>query len=86
MLAYIPFGKGDPVYFSKPIQFSKAKRKFKELKKNPFTVKKPSTAIKVQGSKGAVYEVDPEAKTCTCPGFTYRGQCKHITEVLNGEE
>ena len=43
--------------------------------------------IQVPSSKGdTTYEVDPEAKTCTCPDFTGRragtGQfCKHIRQV-----
>lgn len=30
----------------------------------------------VKGSKGAEYLVT--ATTCTCPGFTFRGACKHM--------
>lgn len=80
LVAYIKHGTDTPFYFKNPIKgFDKRGRKFEELKKNPFKkVKAPSTVIKVQGSKGAVYEVDVEAKTCTCPGFTYRGTCKHV--------
>jgi uncharacterized Zn finger protein len=37
--------------------------------------------IEVQGSKGAVYWVDPELHSCTCPGYTFRGKCKH-TDIL----
>jgi uncharacterized Zn finger protein len=40
-----------------------------------------SNLIEVQGSKGAVYYVDPELHSCTCPGFTFRGKCKH-TDIL----
>jgi len=28
--------------------------------------------------KGNSYFVDDEAHTCTCPGFTFRGSCKHV--------
>jgi len=30
----------------------------------------------VQGSNGKVYEVTNHS--CTCPGFTFRGSCKHL--------
>jgi hypothetical protein len=79
MVAYIREGTTEPFYFTKPIEFSKRKREFIVLKKNPFKTKMKSITIQVKGSKGAVYEVDPEAKTCTCPGFTYRGNCKHLS-------
>jgi hypothetical protein len=31
----------------------------------------------ITGSNGKVYEVT--ANSCTCPGFTFRGSCKHVT-------
>jgi hypothetical protein len=79
LVAYIKHGTSEPFYFKNPIKgFDKRGRKFQELKKNPFKVKSKSNLIAVAGSKGATYYVDPEAKTCTCPGFTFRGTCKHI--------
>lgn len=80
-IAYMPFGEGKPFYFKNGITLDKRGRKFEELKKNPFKeVKVESTVVKVQGSKGNTYEVDVEARTCTCPGFQYRGNCKHVEE------
>lgn len=80
--AYIPEGKGKPHYFSQPLRISRRGRKFVALKTNPFKVKVESKLIEVIGSKGDKYYVDPEAKTCTCAGFQFRGTCKHIKEVV----
>ena len=42
-----------------------------------FEVKdKEETVRLVQGSNGKVYEVT--GHSCTCPGFTFRGSCKHL--------
>ena len=37
----------------------------------------------IAGSAGAQYEVTwgPGTKSCTCPGFTFRGKCKHVELV-----
>ncbi|MEY4331582.1 MAG: hypothetical protein RLZZ196_320 [Bacteroidota bacterium] len=84
MVAYIPFGKGKPFYFKNPITIDKRGRKFEVLKKNPFKeVKQDPDLIEVKGSKGNSYFIDPENKTCTCPGYTFRGSCKHITELVD---
>lgn len=80
-VAYIKFGKGAPTYFTNPIQIDKRGRKFEKLKTNPFKVEVKSELIEVQGSKGNTYYVDPEAKTCTCPGFSFRGTCKHTADL-----
>lgn len=32
---------------------------------------------KIKGSNGKIYEVTGNYK-CTCPGFTFRGSCKHL--------
>ena len=82
LVAYIKVGDTKPFYFKNGIKgFSKSGRKFEELKTSPFKVNVTiSSVTKVQGSKGNVYEVDKEAGTCTCPGYTYRGKCKHVEQ------
>jgi len=40
--------------------------------------------VKVAGSKGNVYTVSVVkgvAKSCDCPGFQFRRNCKHLTEI-----
>lgn len=80
--AYIKDGDDKPIYFTKPLQIDKRGRKFVELKSNPFKIKFKTNLIEVIGSKGDKYFVDPDNKTCTCQGFTFRGTCKHIKELV----
>lgn len=82
-VAYIPWGKGEPKYFKKPLGIDRRGRQFTELETNPFK-KVESSFVKVTGSKGDTYFVDPDAKTCTCSGFQFRGRCKHLDKVLGG--
>ncbi len=81
VVAYIKWGEGKPEYLSGKIKIDRRGRKFVAADKKLFKEQKnESTRIAVTGSKGQIYYVDPEAKTCTCPGFTYRGACKHMAE------
>ena len=83
MLAYIKVGSTTPFYFNKPITIDKRGRKFQLLKVSPFKkVKEKSTVIKVPGSKGNMYRIETADKTCTCTGYTFRGSCKHIKELV----
>ena len=91
LVAYIKVGDTEPFYFKNGIKgFSKSGRKFEELKTNPFkdwakllkahitVTETPSYIKKVAGSKpGVTYEVNTDENTCTCPGFQFRGKCKH---------
>jgi hypothetical protein len=84
LVAYIKSGTTEPFYFKNPIKgFSKSGRKFAAADQSQFKQpEKESNAITIQGSKGQAYIIDPEAKSCTCPGFTYRGACKHLAEYV----
>jgi hypothetical protein len=82
LVAYIKQGETTPFYFSKGIKhFDKRRRTFEKVSTILFESHVESAVIEVMGSKGAIYYVDPEASTCTCPGFTFRGKCKH-TDIL----
>jgi lysozyme family protein len=82
LVAYIKKGETTPFYFSKGIKhFDKRGRKFEKASTSLFESHVESAVIEVMGSKGAVYYVDPELHSCTCPGFTFRGKCKH-TDIL----
>ncbi|MFY8212420.1 MAG: SWIM zinc finger family protein [Candidatus Nanopelagicus sp.] len=82
MVAYIKQGETVPFYFKNPLTIDKRGRKFVALKVNPFkAIKEKATVIKVSGSNGAVYSIDTEAKTCSCPGYSFRGTCKHLVAI-----
>jgi hypothetical protein len=68
--------------FKIPYMFEKTRRSFKRI-----DVELPSEllnreddlpvgAIKVEGSRGAMYIV--HNGTCTCSGFRWKGKCKHL--------
>jgi len=79
LVSYIKAGETEAYTFKNPIKgFDKRGRKFATVTPNPFRVKTQSTTITVKGSNGKEYQVDQEAKTCTCPGYTFRGACKHL--------
>lgn len=74
LVAYIPEGSKTPIKLKKPLRFYRAGREFKYLK---MSLPSEHTRL-VQGSRGAVYEVNDEEGTCSCPGFTFHGRCKHL--------
>lgn len=84
VLAYIKWGEGEPIYFKTPGKFDKRGRKFVKADINLFgPVQTESKLIEFTGSTGGTYYVDPDAKTCTCPGYSFRGRCKHVEKVLD---
>lgn len=95
MVGYIKAGTKALFKFSKPMTLDVRGRKFIEVKNKktesdeiyfgkPTPEVKPSNAIEVQGSNGKVYLLTKNASgkySCTCPGFTFRHTCKHITNI-----
>lgn len=65
--------------FKTPIkQFSKTRRKFKKIGERAEEIA-PNVKV-VKGSNGKTYTIE-EGK-CSCPGYTFRGNCKHIKEFV----
>jgi hypothetical protein len=89
LVAYQRSGTDQIQYFKSGIRgFSRTGRKFQEVLPSPFADPSPQAKDhrhRVQGSKGAVYWVDLQQASCTCPGFTFRGQCRHITEAQTAD-
>ena len=72
MYGYAKHGSSDIHMMKNPIQFSIRGRQFKVLHR----IAEENEGRKVEGSKGAGYYVHDNK--CTCPGFKYRGECKHV--------
>ena len=82
-VAYIRWHEGPAEFFKTPQKLDKRYRKFEKADVSLFDVKEQkSSIIEVKGSKGNSYFINPEEKTCTCPGFTFRGDCKHTKELV----
>ena len=79
LVAYVKKGETTPFYFKNPIKgFDKRGRKFEPGNINLFTTKKAQNERTVIGSSGQVYTLTEDS--CSCPGFTYRGTCKHMAQ------
>ena len=79
LVAYVKKGETVPFYFKNPIKgFDKRGHKFAPGNINLFTTKKAQNERTVIGSSGQAYTVTEQS--CTCPGFTYRGTCKHMVK------
>lgn len=79
-IAYVPRGKNKVFKFKHPIAIDTRGRTFEELDD---TVSEPDNdVITVEGSRGEKYYVSNEGLgwVCTCPGYKFRGQCKHVAE------
>jgi len=62
--------------FKVPLKgFSKARRTFKKIGERVDPATRENVQI-VIGSKGQKYII--EDGKCSCPGFKFRGQCKHV--------
>ena len=81
LVAYQPNAESELQVLNVPsTQFSKARRKFVKIGERAEEL--GSRIKKIMGSKGNVYLLDTEKMTCTCPGYTFRGTCKHVKEII----
>ncbi|NBR61844.1 MAG: hypothetical protein EBT86_09400 [Actinobacteria bacterium] len=82
IVAYVPEGSKIAQRFKQPIRWDPRGRKFKilmELHEN-----NSGDTRRVVGSKGQIYTLTRANGQwqCTCPGYSYRGQCRHVTESV----
>lgn len=85
IIAYRPAGSTEIRRVGAGLKIDRRGRKFLQLEPDPFEDFDPvpdSIFVVVQGSKGQTYVINTQDRSCTCPGFTYRGDCKHIKENL----
>jgi len=85
MYGYIKAGTDEVTVVKKAYRFDARRRTFAEVKElgeiDLDTVK--GETWNFTGSKGDTYivqKIDNMLK-CSCPGFTYRGDCKHVKEI-----
>jgi hypothetical protein len=85
MYGYIKAGTDEVTVVKKAYRFDARRRTFAEVKElgeiDLDTVK--GETWEVAGSNGARYivqKIDNMLK-CNCPGYTFRGDCKHVKEI-----
>jgi len=90
MYGYVRAKDGRVEVFNKTYRFHVRGRKFKEVADVwGVTVDETEPVVgrnwTVSGSKGNSYTVTEEHGlwTCTCTGFKFHGECKHIRSVAN---
>lgn len=87
MFGYVKASTMETTTFKKPIRFDQRGRTFREVKElGEINLDEPKVeSWKFTGSKGNEYVVERHngQLKCSCPGFTFRGDCKHVKEVEN---
>jgi hypothetical protein len=88
MTAYVRNGTNEVFKFKKPIRIDTRGRSFKEVP-NTFgynTKSEDDTSVPkwtITGSKGDLYVVQKidNQYNCSCSGFRFRGNCKHVEQI-----
>jgi hypothetical protein len=90
MYAYVSPNDGIVKTFNRPIGISTKGRKFK-IVENTYNYEIPGEVAEnprwmVMGSKGDKYFVEKtnNGLTCTCSGFKFRAECKHVKQFEMG--
>jgi len=86
LYGYVKSGTTKLITFNKPLNFDSRKRKFKEVP-DIYGAPEPEPAHQrweVSGSKGNKYVVEniDGVLQCSCPGFKFKAQCRHVTEIM----
>lgn len=87
-VGYIKFGQGDLIKFKNPIRLDVRGRNFVVVKDKKTESDEKyfpkqeinKNRITVQGSNDKEYYLEKVGSkyTCTCPGFVFRHNCKHV--------
>lgn len=83
-IAYVRAGTKEVFKFKQPIGIDRRGRTFVDLDDAEPAQPDPQR-LEVVGSKGETYYLSNEGNGwfCTCPGYTFRGNCKHTKELDN---
>ena len=82
--SYVPRGSKTLQRFKNPLKIDTRGRTFEDL--GEATAPEPDVITRT-GSKGEVYYITQDKEqgwkgwSCTCPGFRFRGSCKHVAEI-----
>jgi len=77
-IGYRKFSAGEVIRFRTPLRLDIRGRSFKLVDDLGSDAEGSSNIVEVAGSGNNVYSVDLDRKQCSCTGFKYRGECKHI--------
>lgn len=84
MSGYVPANANHLIMFSQPMPFDTRGRRFREVPDQWGHIpSEPERSWKFTGSRGDEYVVvlSDGQPMCSCPGYQFRGKCKHVTEV-----
>lgn len=78
IMAYVKAGTKQVIKFRQPIDIDRRGRTFVDLDHTVQDQTDPDLR-EVRGSRGEIYYVSSQG--CSCPGFTFRGKCRHLAMI-----